>query len=74
MGLPEMLASTVAPASAASALGGMGTNMSSQTSTCSTRPSTSLAAKSRSAPKGTSSPRSRIVPDSPAPDAIWRGS
>ena len=35
IGLPERLASTVAPASAASALGGTGTHMSSQTSTCS---------------------------------------
>ena len=37
IGLPERLASTVAPANAASALGGIGTNMSSQISTCSTK-------------------------------------
>ena len=54
IGLPDRLASTVAPASAASALGGTGTHMSSQISTCSTRPGRSVAAKSRSGPNGTS--------------------
>ena len=38
MGLPDRLASTVAPASAASALGGTGTHKSSQTSACRTKP------------------------------------
>ena len=38
IGLPERFASTVAPASAASALGGTGTHMSSQISTCSAKP------------------------------------
>ena len=42
IGLPDRLASTVAPASAASALGGTGTHMSSQISTCSARPGTSV--------------------------------
>ena len=56
IGLPERLASTVAPASAASALGGTGTHMSSQISTCSTRPGTSSAANSRSGPNGTVTP------------------
>ena len=56
IGLPERLASTVAPASAASALGGTGTHMSSQTSTCSRSPGTSAASKIRSGPNGTSSP------------------
>ena len=56
IGLPLRLTSTVAPSSAASALGGIGTHMSSQTSTCRRRPGTSVAAKMRSGPKGTSSP------------------
>ncbi len=42
IGLPDRLASTVAPASAASALGGTGTHMSSQISTCSTKPGRSV--------------------------------
>ena len=54
IGLPDRLASTVAPASAASALGGTGTHMSSQISTCSFRPGTSVASKTRSGPNGTS--------------------
>ena len=56
IGLPEMLASTVAPASAAPALGGTGTHMSSQISTCSARPGTSVARNTRSLPNGTSWP------------------
>ena len=59
IGLPERLASTVAPASAASALGGTGTHMSSQISTCSSRSGTSVARKIRSGPNGTSAPASR---------------
>ncbi len=49
----------MAPASAASALGGIGTHMSSQTSACRTRPGTSVAAKSRSGPNGTFVPVDR---------------
>ena len=60
IGLPDRLSSTVAPASAASALGGIGTHMSSQTSTWTTRPGTSSAANSRSGPNGTSAPPTRI--------------
>jgi hypothetical protein len=54
IGLPEMLASTVAPASAAAELGGIGTQKSSQISTCSTKSEKSSAANSRSGPNGTS--------------------
>ena len=61
IGLPERLASTVAPASAASALGGTGTHMSSQISTCRSSPGTSSARKIRSGPNGTSTPFSVIV-------------
>ena len=38
IGLPERFSSTVAPARAASALGGTGTHTSSQTSACSDEP------------------------------------
>ncbi len=62
IGLPDRLASTVAPASAASALGGTGTHMSSQTSTWSARPGTSVAANSRSGPNGTVVPPRRDRP------------
>ena len=41
IGLPERLSSTVAPASAASLLGGTGTHRSSQISACTTSPGTS---------------------------------
>ena len=74
IGLPDRLASTVAPASAASALGGTGTNMSSQISTCSTKPGTSVAANSRSGPNGTSASPIRIAPRTSSPAAIWRRS
>jgi hypothetical protein len=74
IGLPERLASTVAPASAASADGGIGTHMSSQTSTCSTKPGTSEAVKSRSGPIGTSVSPIRIVPLTSSPAPIWRRS
>ena len=75
IGLPEMLTSTVAPASAASALGGTGTHMSSQTSTCTTSPGTSSAENSRSGPNGTSAPSRRIVdPARSSPGAICRRS
>ena len=53
IGLPDRLASTVAPGQRASALGGTGTHMSSQISTCSTKPGRSVAANSRSGPNGT---------------------
>ena len=43
IGLPDRLASTVAPASEASALGGTGTHMSSQISTNSEKPRRSVA-------------------------------
>ena len=75
IGLPERLASTVAPASAASALGGIGTHMSSQTSTCRVSPGTSVAVKSRSGPNGTSVPPIRIVdPRRSSPGANQRRS
>ncbi len=61
IGLPDRLASTVAPASAASLLGGIGTHMSSQISTWSSRPGTSVASKSRSGPHGTVCPATVIV-------------
>ena len=70
-----MLASTVAPASAAWALGGTGTHMSSQISTNSARSGTSADRKIRSGPNGTSWPATRI--DSPrwsAPEANHRAS
>ena len=47
---------------AACALGGIGTNMSSQTSTCSVRSGRSVAVNSRSGPNGTSAPASTIEP------------
>ncbi len=75
MGEPEMLASTVAPASAASWLGGTGTHRSSHTSTCTTKPGTSVARKSRSGPKGTRSPATSMVwPRWSSPGAKWRRS
>jgi hypothetical protein len=54
--LAERLASTVAPASAAQLLGGIGVHTSSQISTCSANPSTFSASNSRSLPNGTSCP------------------
>ena len=52
IGLPERLASTVAPARARPLEGGTGTNMSSQISTPTVSPRTSVASKRRSVPKG----------------------
>ncbi len=52
IGLPDRLASTVAPASARPLDGGTGTNMSSQISTPMVRPATSAASNSRSVPNG----------------------
>ena len=52
IGLPDRLASTVAPASASPLDGGTGTNMSSQISTPIVRPGTSVASNSRSVPNG----------------------
>ncbi len=75
IGLPERLERTVAPANAASALGGTGTHMSSQISTWSRRSGRSVAAKIRSGPSGTSSPATRIVvPLRSSPGAKWRRS
>ena len=75
IGDPEMFASTVAPARAALALGGTGTHMSSQISTCRTSPGTSVALNSRSWPKGTSSPPTVITPPAwSAPEAKCRRS
>src|SRR6476469_7176369 len=54
MGEADRLSSTVAPASAALALGGTGTHMSSQISTYTASPGTSSASKTRSGPKGRS--------------------
>ena len=69
IGLPDRFASTVAPASAAVALGGTGTHMSSQISTCRTNPGTSSAVNSRSGPNGTSAPARWIVPRRSSPGA-----
>ena len=74
IGLPDRFASTVAPASAAVALGGTGTHMSSHISTCRTKLGTSSAANSRSGPNGTSTPARRIVPRWSSPGPIWRRS
>ncbi len=74
IGLPDRFASTVAPASAAVALGGTGTHMSSHTSTCRTKLGTSSAANSRSGPNGTSAPARRIVPRWSSPGPTWRRS
>ena len=54
--LAERFSSTVAPASAPSVLGGIGTQRSSQISAWTTRPGTSSAANSRSGPNGASTP------------------
>ncbi len=54
IGLPDRLSSTEAPASAASALGGTGTHMSSQISTWILRSGRSAARNSRSVPNGAS--------------------
>ena len=71
--LADRLASTVAPASAASELGGIGTQKSSQTSAWTTKPGTSSAVNIRSGPNGTVWPQIRISPPSvPAPDAKCR--
>ena len=75
MGLPEMFSSTVAPASAAAELGGIGTQKSSQISVCVTSPGTSSAANSRSDPKGATWPAKRAPPGgAPSPGAHWRRS
>ena len=75
IGLPERLASTVAPASDASALGGTGTHMSSQISTNRCRPGTSVARKIRLLPNGTSFPvTSTRAPRRSSPGAYHRRS
>src|SRR5579883_387770 len=56
IGLPERLASTVAPASASSEAGVTGIHMSSQISTPMVRPGTSTASNSRSTPNGAKVP------------------
>ncbi len=66
----DRLASTVAPASAASQLGGTGTQKSSQISAWTTKPGTSSAAKIRSGPNGASM---RTDPDRPAVGSLARG-
>ena len=75
IGLPDRLASTVAPASARPLDGGTGTNMSSQISTPMHKPGTSVAGNSRSVPNGACCPATTI--SSPAmarPEANWRRS
>ena len=68
IGLPDRLASTVAPASASPLDGGTGTNMSSQISTPMVRPATSVAANSRSVPNGARRPATSISsPAIPSP-------
>jgi hypothetical protein len=75
IGLPERLRSTVAPASAASELGGTGTHRSSQISTCTTSPGTSRARNSRSGPNGTvTPPTSMDAPRRSSPGAKCRRS
>ena len=54
------------------ALGGTGTHMSSQISTCSTKPVRSVAVNNRSGPNGTSASPIRIAPRTSSPAAIWR--
>lgn len=63
IGLPEMLTSRFAPARAATEDGGIGTHMSSHTSTCRRSDGRSSAAKIRSGPNGTVA--SPMVIDSP---------
>ena len=76
IGLPDRFTSTVAPASAASELGGTGTHRSSQISTCTTRPGTVRAR--RRAGRGRTAPPCRRPRSSPRagrrPGAIWRRS
>ena len=67
IGLPERLSRTVAPASAASELGGIGTHTSSQTSACTTRPGTSSAAKSSLGRTERRRRRRRMCPRSSTP-------
>ena len=75
IGLPDRLASTVAPASASPLDGGTGTNMSSQISTPDVRPGTSVAANSRSVPNGAvGPPTDDLQPGDPSPDANCRRS
>ena len=76
IGLPERFASTVAPASAASALGGTGTHMSSQISTCRTKPGTSLGGEQQVGPeRDVRRPAERgSSPRTSSPGAIWRRS
>ncbi len=70
IGLPDRLMSTVAPARASPLDGGTGTNMSSQISTPTVSPSTSVASKSRSVPNGARSPATVISrPVIPRPEA-----
>ena len=80
MGEAERLSSTWAPARAARALGGIGTHMSSQTSTWIVRSGRSAARKMRSGPKGTSPSssapgqcaRMSMVPRASSPEANQR--
>ncbi len=73
IGLPEGLASTVAPARTASMPGARGTHRSSQISMPTTRPGTSCASNRRSVPKGIACPPTVIVsPVIPLPEAKWR--
>ncbi len=75
IGLPDRFASTVAPASAASELGGTGIHKSSQISAWTIRSGRSAQANSRSGPNGTVCPAKRISPPAqPSPEANWRGS
>src|SRR5688500_3791245 len=61
--LADRLASTVAPAMAAQLLGGMGVHTSSHTPTCSAKPSTLVAANTRSLPNGTTFPAMLTSPN-----------
>ena len=75
IGLPDRLASTVAPARASPLEGGTGTNMSSQISTPMVSPRTSAASNSRSVPNGARCPATVISrPTIPRPEANWRRS
>ncbi len=73
--LADRLVSTVAPAKAATPLGGIATQTSSQISAWTIRPGTSAASNSRSGPKGAVSAPTRTLPPAiPSPEAKWRRS
>src|SRR5204862_4550341 len=71
--LAERFARTVAPAIAASVLGGSGTHTSSQISMCNARSGQFAARKMRSLPNGAILPRTRMCRSTALePDVNWR--